>query len=144
MAWGIFVDYLFTLGMLLIRGIPDTCEQHTKIYNIYIRLVFSYFDGMMAFHLSLILILDETINCDYALQQCIKSSDLVTPDYRDHMVNYCQPINEQILCVNWFQSIRKHILFVTNDNRDHLNLTNQIQWLDNYWLLSTNKKTDLA
>ncbi|CAG2209193.1 unnamed protein product [Mytilus edulis] len=42
---------------------------------------------------------DETINCDYALQQCIKSSDLVTPDYRDHMVNYCQPMKEQVMCV---------------------------------------------
>ncbi|XP_022328128.2 uncharacterized protein LOC111127310 isoform X3 [Crassostrea virginica] len=30
---------------------------------------------------------NEKLNCDYALTQCIKSSELVTPNYRDHLVN---------------------------------------------------------
>lgn len=30
---------------------------------------------------------NEKLNCDYALTQCIKSSEFVTPNYRDHLVN---------------------------------------------------------
>lgn len=29
---------------------------------------------------------DSTLSCDYALSQCIKSADLVTPSYRDSLV----------------------------------------------------------
>ncbi|XP_056011493.1 uncharacterized protein LOC125679536 isoform X3 [Ostrea edulis] len=35
---------------------------------------------------------EEKLNCDYALMQCIKSSDLVTPDYREYLVNKGGPI----------------------------------------------------
>lgn len=38
---------------------------------------------------------NEKLNCDYALTQCIKSSDLVTPNYRDHLVNKAGTIEIQ-------------------------------------------------
>ncbi|XP_061164129.1 uncharacterized protein LOC133173191 isoform X2 [Saccostrea echinata] len=39
---------------------------------------------------------EEKLSCDYALTQCIKSSDLVTPNYREFLVNKAGPIEIQI------------------------------------------------
>ncbi|KAK3088094.1 hypothetical protein FSP39_014597 [Pinctada imbricata] len=42
---------------------------------------------------------DVKLDSEYSISQCVKSSDLVTPNYRDHLVNLCAPdhIPQQIV-----------------------------------------------
>ncbi|KAJ8321201.1 hypothetical protein KUTeg_001243 [Tegillarca granosa] len=39
----------------------------------------------------------EHLNCDYTLSQCVKSSDLLTKPYRDHMISMNSPIREHVV-----------------------------------------------